>query len=165
MSAVLAQPMPAPGKRAAVFLAAALHLSLAGLVLFGMNWQTAPAQPLAGSITRAAPEPVPPPQAQTLTRPMPQVSPLAKVKEERAQSLQIKPDQHQREIFHKPREKSKLARKSSPAPRYDPMQHHLENELRKTAERKSMEPMNAKLHYPIATSPSASLEHGRSAVQ
>ncbi len=130
-----ADPLPPPGKRAAVVLALTVHLLLAAFLFYGIRWQTKMPAAIEVELVSASPQPAapapplvepPPQQAEPLPEPKPEpkAEPKAEVK---PPPLPPKP-----EIAVK----GKPVKVAPPKPQYDPFQKQLEEEIKQTDVRK-----------------------------
>ena len=137
MRTVLLQPVPAPGKTAAMVLAVSVHLALAVFLFYGVNWQTRLATPVEVELVRGEPAPplAPPAEAKPEAPPEPKVEVAPQPKVEPRPPPEPPP---KAEIERK----VKPVKEAPPKPRYDPLRRQLEDEIKQTAERKSVEAIN-----------------------
>lgn len=133
MRTELLQPAPSPGRTAAIVLAVAVHLLLAALLFYGVSWQSRPAAPVEVELVSAEPVAPPPaaapPEAAT-AEPPPEQKPEAKPPPEPAPKPQPKP-------LPKPEIERKAKPVKEAPPRYDPLRRQLDEDIKKTVERKS----------------------------
>ena len=125
-----------PGKRISIALAAAVHLLLAGLLFYGVRWQTKATDVVEVELVRAAPEPpVASPAAPVALPPTPTVepapAPLPKP-EPKPAPPPAKPD-----IAIREKEKPKPPPKVETRPRVDPFQEQLKREAEQLTQRKN----------------------------
>ncbi len=137
----LLQPAPMPGKRAAIVLAVCVHLALGALLFYGVRWQSQTATPVEVELVRGEPaavvtaEPAKPeapaePKPEAEAKPPPE--PVVETKPPPAAEV-------------KPPPKPEIARRAKPVqaappkPQYDPLRRQLEEDIKQTAERKSVE--------------------------
>lgn len=140
-------PRPAPGKRISFVLAVLMHVLLAGLLIYGIRWQTQkPAETVAVELVRAAspaptsaPEPAPEPP-----KPEPKPEPLLPKVEPKPEPPKPAPKP---EIAQKDKEKPKPPPKPEPKPepkpkpepvKHDPFKDELERELKDAERRKAL---------------------------
>ena len=133
-----AQPVPAPGRRAAVVLAVAVHLLLIAFLFYGIRWQSRSPEAVEVELVRAEPAP---PQAEAPPRkeevpPAPEVKPKPAPEPKPLPKVAAKPPPKP-EIAIKEKPKPVKAAPVPPKPKYDPFQEQLEKEIKQTAERKT----------------------------
>ncbi len=143
-----AQPEPAPGRRAAAFLAVAVHLLLAAFLFYGIRWQSHLPDAVEVDLVRAYPEPsqaaAPPSKMETAPEPVPEPKPELQPEPKVEVEPPHPPPKPEIAIKEKPKpEKPKPVPKPKPAAplpqkqKYDPFRKQLEEEIKQTAERKS----------------------------
>lgn len=130
---------PAPGRAASIFLAVAVHALLVAFLFYGIRWQTQHSAAIEVELVVAAPEL--PPQAETPpppTEPLPAPEPVVKLEPEPP------PAPPKPEIAIKEKEKPRPAPpKIKPKPPTNPFDKQLEQELKQTAERKTIQDLSA----------------------
>lgn len=141
----LPTPRPAPGKRASIALAVAVHLLLAALLIYGIRWQTHVPEAVSVELVRAVPEPV-------AVSPAPTPEPVQKVEpkpEPKPAPPPPKPD-----IAIKEKEKPKPPPKVVPpkvvppkeaAPRADPFAEQLKRETEQLQQKRAADAAAAEL--------------------
>jgi colicin import membrane protein len=133
-----AQPVPAPGRRAAVALALAVHLLLVAFLFYGIRWQSRPAETVEVELVRAAPEPpqaeAPPPKMEVLPEVKPEPKPEPKVEAKAPPKPEIAVKEKPK---LEPKPKPVKEAPVPPKPKFDPFQKQLDEEFKKTDERKT----------------------------
>jgi colicin import membrane protein len=129
---------PAPGKRASIALAAAVHLLLAALLVYGIRWQTQLPESVTVELVAAVPpaptsEPPPPPPPEPVQKvePKPEPKPVPPP---------AKPD-----IAVKEKEKPKPPPKEAPPPRAAPFAEQLKREAEQLARKRETDAAAAEL--------------------
>ncbi|MDT3737034.1 MAG: energy transducer TonB [Denitratisoma sp.] len=129
MNAVFFEDREDPGKKASAALAAAVHVALIVLLVYGVRWQTRSPEAIEVELVRAIPapaavappepEPAPPPKIEPKPEPRPEPKPEAPAKPDIALKEKEKP---------KPKPEPKPVPKAEPKPRkVDPL---LDRELK-----------------------------------
>lgn len=132
---------PAPGKRISIALAVAVHLALAIFLIYGVRWQSEPAEVVEVDLVRAvptpaaAPQPAPPPDPKQELKPEPVEKPQPRV------APPPKPD-----IAIKEKEKPKPPpqKEEPPRPSFNPMEA-MTQELARITQRKMATAADAEL--------------------
>lgn len=137
MTEAPAQPRKAPGKRISFALAVLMHVVLAALIIYGIQWQTQPPEVVEVDLVRAvppaptsAPEPKPEPKPEPRPEPKPQPKP-------EPVKPPPKPDIVQKEKPKPPPAPPKPEPK--PEPPRDPFKEQMERELKEAEQRKALE--------------------------
>lgn len=137
-----AQPVPAPGKRAAAALALSVHLLLAAFLFYGIRWQSRPPAAVEVELVRAMPEPA---RLEPVHEPQPENKPEVKVEPKPEPipepKVETPPPKPEIAIKEKPKPKPKPVKEVAvPAKaKYDPFQKQIEEELKQTADRKTVD--------------------------
>lgn len=118
MNAAFFEDREDPGKKASAALAAAVHVALIVLLVYGIRWQTRPPEAVEVELVRALPAPAPaavaPPEPEPA--PPPKVEPEPKV-EPKPEPKPAKPDIALKE---KPKAKPEPKPEPKPAPKIEP---------------------------------------------
>ena len=142
----LLRPAPSPGKKAAIVLAVAVHLALAVFLFYGIRWQTRTPTAVEVELVRGEAAPLapvaPPEEVKVEPPPEPKVEPPPepKVQAKPPPEPEVRPPPPKPEIARK--EKPKPVKEVPPKPRYDPLRRQLEEEIKQTAERKTVVAIN-----------------------
>lgn len=145
-----AQPLPQPGKRAAVVLALTVHLLLAAFLFYGVRWQTKVSDAIEVELVRAVPQPAAPAPARVEPAPepkpetVPEAKPEPKVEAKPQPKVEAKPPPAPPKPEIAIKEKPKPPPKPAPVkavapPKYDPFQKQLEEEIKQTDVRKNLD--------------------------
>jgi colicin import membrane protein len=142
MSAPFDDKPQAPGRRASIALAVAVHVLLAAFLIYGVHWQSERPEAVEVELVRSVPvqpaaEP-PPPEPKPEPRPEP--TPKPEPKPEPKPLPPPKPD-----IAVKEKEKPKPPPKEEPKPKFDPFQEALKHETEQLAQRKAVDAAAAEL--------------------
>ncbi|MBI4988733.1 MAG: TonB C-terminal domain-containing protein [Rhodocyclales bacterium] len=113
MSTVFFEDREDPGKKASAALAAAVHVALIVLLIYGIRWQTRPPEAVEVELVRAVPAP---PAA--VTEPPPEPAPPPKVEPRAEPKIEPKPAPPKPDIALKEKEKPKPEPK--PVPKVEP---------------------------------------------
>ena len=142
-----AQPVPAPGRRAAVVLAVAVHLLLIAFLFYGIRWQSRSPEAVEVELVRAEPAPpqavAPPPKEQVppapevKPEPKPVLKPPPKLEVKPAPKVEVKPPLKPEIAIKKDKPKPVKETPVPVMPKYDPFQKQLDEEIKNTAERKT----------------------------
>jgi colicin import membrane protein len=114
MSAVFFEDREDPGKKASAALAAAVHVALIVLLVYGVRWQTRPPEAVEVELVRAVPAP---PAA--VMEPPPEPAPPPKVEPKPEPKIEPKPAPPKPDIALKEKEKPKPVPKAEPKPEPD----------------------------------------------
>jgi colicin import membrane protein len=126
-------PANKAGKRISIALAIAVHLLLAGFLIYGVRWQTKATDVVEVELVRAAPEPA-------VAAPPPVAVPPAPTPEPPAPKAEPAPPPPKPDIAVKEKEKPKPPPKAEPVrPRVDPIQEQLKRETEQLTQRKQVE--------------------------
>jgi len=120
-------PANRAGKRVSMALAVAVHLLLAGFLVYGVRWQTKATDVVEVELVRAVPAPA---------APAPVVAPPAQVEPPPAPKAEPTPPPPKPDIAIKDKEKPKPPPKVEPKPRPDPFQEQLRREAEQLTQRK-----------------------------
>lgn len=115
MSAVFFDDREDPGKKASAALAAAVHVALIVLLVYGVRWQTRPPEAVEVELVRAVPAP---PAA--IVEPPPEPAPPPKVEPKPEPKIEPKPTPPKPDIALKEKEKPKPKPEPKPAPKVEP---------------------------------------------
>lgn len=129
-------------KRIALALALAVHLFLAALLFYGVQWQTQAPEAVEVELVRAVPLPDAVPPAPTFTPP-----PEAKVEPRPEPKLEPKPAPPKADIAVK----SEPALRAEPKPRLDAFLDQLKQETQRLMQRKQSDAASAALEKEIAS--------------
>jgi len=121
-------PANRAGKRVSMALAVAVHLLLAGFLVYGVRWQTKATDVVEVELVSAVPAPAAP--APVVAPPAPAVEPPPAPKAEPT------PPPPKPDIAIKDKEKPKPPPKAEPKPRLDPFQEQLRREAEQLTQRK-----------------------------
>ncbi len=137
-----AQPVPAPGRRAAVVLAVAVHLLLIAFLFYGIRWQSRSPEAVEVELVRAEPAPpraeAPPrkeeaaPAPEVKPKPAPEPKPLPKVEAKPPPKPEIAVKEKPKPVKAAP-----VPPKPTAKPQFDPGRL-LEEDLKATEERKNI---------------------------
>jgi colicin import membrane protein len=114
MSAVFFEDREDPGKKASAALAAAVHVALIVLLVYGVRWQTRPPEAVEVELVRAVPAP---PAA--VVEPPPEPAPPPKVEAKPEPKIEPKPAPPKPDIALKEKEKPKPKPEPKPIPRVE----------------------------------------------
>jgi colicin import membrane protein len=123
-----------PGKRISIALAIAVHLLLAGFLVYGVRWQTRVTDVVEVELVRAAPGPAPVPPA---VPPEPTIAPPPPPEPKAEPKPAISPPKP--EIAIKEKEKPKPPPKVEPKPRPNPFDEQLKREDEQLTQRKNLD--------------------------
>lgn len=123
-------PANRAGKRVSMALAVAVHLLLAGFLVYGVRWQTKATDVVEVELVRAVPAPA---------APAPVVAPPAQVEPPPAPKAEPTPPPPKPDIAIKDKEKPKPPPKVEPKPRPDPFQEQLRREAEQLTQRKQVD--------------------------
>jgi colicin import membrane protein len=115
MSAVFFEDREDPGKKASAALAAAVHVALIVLLVYGVRWQTRPPEAVEVELVRAVPAP---PAA--VVEPPPEPAPPPKVEPKPEPKIEPKPAPPKPDIALKEKEKPKPKPEPKPVPKVEP---------------------------------------------
>lgn len=115
MSAVFFEDREDPGKKASAALAAAVHVALIVLLVYGVRWQTRPPEAVEVELVRAVPAP---PAA--VVEPPPEPAPPPKVEPKLEPKIEPKPAPPKPDIALKEKEKPKPKPEPKPVPKVEP---------------------------------------------
>lgn len=133
MSAVLFEDREDPGRKASAALAAAVHVALIVLLVYGVRWQTRSPEAVEVELVRALPapapavvappepEPAPPPKVEPKPEPRPEPKPAPPAKPDIALKEKEKP---------KPKPEPKPVPKAEPKPKPNKVDPLLDRELK-----------------------------------
>ena len=147
-------PAPSPGKRAAIVLAVAVHLLLAAFLLYGIRWQSHAPTAVEVEVVRGEPAPAAPVEA-----PKAEPPPEPKVEAKPPPEPEAKAPPPKAEIQRK--EKPKPVKEAPPKPKYDPLRRQLEEDIKQTAARKSVQAIDQEQAQLRAASAAAQMSRAR----
>ena len=114
MNAAVFEDREDPGRKASAALAAAVHVALIVLLVYGVRWQTRPPEAVEVELVRAVPAP---PAA--VMEPPPEPAPPPKVEPKPEPKIEPKPAPPKPDIALKEKEKPKPVPKAEPKPEPD----------------------------------------------
>jgi colicin import membrane protein len=118
MSAVFFEDREDPGKKASAALAAAVHVALIVLLVYGVRWQTRPPEAVEVELVRAMPSP---PAPAVVAAPAPEPAPPPKIEPKPEPKVEPKPAPPAKpDIALKEKEKPKPKPEPKPVPKAEP---------------------------------------------